>query len=148
MRHGERRASSGQSLAEFAIVVPIFLLVLFGMIDIGRYVFLATAFNHAAREGARFGSVEQWSFSCPAAASPKNRQNCAEVVARNSIVGAPPTFTVDATCQPASCRAGDMLIVKVETPSSGAGRFRFFTPVIGSLIAPPVIRGEARVVIQ
>lgn len=144
-----RQRSLGQSLVEFAMVIPVFLLILFGMIDIGRYIYLATAFNQAAREGARFGSVEQWFYSCPSAVSPKTRMRCSEAVARGSIVAAPPVFTVKATCSTANCRAGDLFTVRVETPPAGSpSRFRFFTPVISSLIAPPVIVGEANVTIQ
>ena len=43
---------------EFALVIPIFLLMLFGLIDIGRLVYLNATLSQAAREGARVGSVE------------------------------------------------------------------------------------------
>ena len=42
-----------QALIEFALVSPILLLLLFGVIDIGRAVFYYDTVNHAAREGAR-----------------------------------------------------------------------------------------------
>ena len=48
----------GQGLVEFALVIPIFLLILFALIDVGRYVFLSSALSQAAREGARLASVE------------------------------------------------------------------------------------------
>jgi hypothetical protein len=142
------RGRSGQTLAEFALIIPIFLLVLFGIIDIGRYVYVTTAFNQGAREGARFGSVEQWSFSCPTGTSPKNRITCSQEFAKRIIGGAPATFSVIATCSTPSCRAGDIFKVRVETPAAGSGMFRFFMPVIGQLVAPPAIVGEAQVVIQ
>jgi TadE-like protein len=53
-----RRRRRGQGLVEFALVIPIFLLVLFGLIDVGRYVYLNSTLSQAAREGARLGSVE------------------------------------------------------------------------------------------
>lgn len=139
----------GQSLVEFAIVAPIFFLVLFGIIDVGRYVYVTTAFNQAAREGARFGSVEQWFYSCPASASPKTRVVCSQEVAKSNVFAGPPVFTVTATCSSASCRAGDLLTVIVKSPPTNSpDRFKFFTPIIGSLITPPVIAGEASVAIQ
>ena len=50
MRHkGER----SQALIEFALVSPVLLLLLFGIVDIGRAVFYYDTVNHAAREGAR-----------------------------------------------------------------------------------------------
>jgi Flp pilus assembly protein TadG len=148
MGRSRRSGTRGQTLAEFALIAPIFFLVLFGIIDVGRYVYVTTAFNQAAREGARFGSVEQWSFSCPGGTSPKTRINCAQEFAERSIAGAPASFTVTATCSTVNCRAGDIFTVRVATPPSGPGMFRFFTPVIGQLISPPSIVGEANVEIQ
>jgi hypothetical protein len=40
-------------LIEFALVSPVLLLLLFGIIDIGRAVFYYDTVGHAAREGAR-----------------------------------------------------------------------------------------------
>ena len=44
----------GQALVEFALVLPVFLLIVFGIIDVGRYVYVTNAFNQAAREAARW----------------------------------------------------------------------------------------------
>ena len=51
------RPARGQSLVEFALVLPIFAIMLFGIIDFGRYVFTANSLNNGAREAARFASV-------------------------------------------------------------------------------------------
>ena len=48
---GSRR---GQSLVEFALVVPLFFLLLFGIIDIGRVMFVQMTLQHALREAGRF----------------------------------------------------------------------------------------------
>jgi hypothetical protein len=40
-------------LIEFALISPVLLLLLFGIVDIGRAVFYYDTVNHAAREGAR-----------------------------------------------------------------------------------------------
>jgi hypothetical protein len=50
-----RRASGqrSQALIEFALVSPVLLLLLFGVIDLGRAIFYYDTLNHAAREGAR-----------------------------------------------------------------------------------------------
>ena len=42
-----------QALIEFALVSPVLLLLLFGIVDIGRAVFYFDTVHHAAREGAR-----------------------------------------------------------------------------------------------
>jgi Flp pilus assembly protein TadG len=52
-----RRRSAGQALAEVALVAPLFFLMVFGIIDIGRVVWANDAAASAAREGARYASV-------------------------------------------------------------------------------------------
>lgn len=42
-----------QALIEFALISPVLLLLLFGIIDVGRAVFYYDTLGHAAREGAR-----------------------------------------------------------------------------------------------
>ncbi|HSP08157.1 MAG TPA: TadE family protein [Candidatus Dormibacteraeota bacterium] len=49
-RFGGQRS---QALIEFALISPVLLLLLFGIVDIGRAVFYYDTLNHAAREGAR-----------------------------------------------------------------------------------------------
>jgi hypothetical protein len=48
-----RRA--GQSMTEFAVLAPVFFLLLLGTIDLGRAVYTYNAISNAAREGARAG---------------------------------------------------------------------------------------------
>lgn len=51
--------STGQALAEFAIVIPIFLLIVMALFDIGRGVFVYNGLTNAAREAARLAIVNQ-----------------------------------------------------------------------------------------
>ena len=48
-----KRGQRSQALIEFALVSPVLLLLLFGIVDIGRAVFYYDTLNHAVREGAR-----------------------------------------------------------------------------------------------
>ncbi|HET9346939.1 MAG TPA: TadE family protein [Candidatus Limnocylindrales bacterium] len=54
-----RPTRRGQALAEFAIVVPIFLLMLMALFDLGRAVFINNGLANAAREAARLAIVNQ-----------------------------------------------------------------------------------------
>jgi hypothetical protein len=54
----DRGRSRGQSLVEFAIALPIFLLVVFGVFDAGRLVYANSVLSQAAREGARLAATE------------------------------------------------------------------------------------------
>ena len=55
---GGARRRNGQSLVEFAVVLPIFLLVLAGLLDFGLALYSQMTIINASREGARFGVVE------------------------------------------------------------------------------------------
>lgn len=52
-----RRSSAGQSIAEFALVVPILLLLVFGIVEFGLIVKSWQVVTDAAREGARVAVV-------------------------------------------------------------------------------------------
>ena len=52
------RHSRGQALVEFALVFPVFMLILFGVIEVARFVYTDSALSQAAREGARLAAVE------------------------------------------------------------------------------------------
>src|ERR1700732_1363682 len=47
------RLQRSQALIEFALISPVLLLLLFGIVDIGRAVFYFDTLSHAAREAAR-----------------------------------------------------------------------------------------------
>ena len=51
------RSNSGASAAEFAIVLPIFLLFLFGVIDAGRFMWEYNRIEKATQVGARVAVV-------------------------------------------------------------------------------------------
>lgn len=50
---GER----GQAIVEFALVLPLLLILLFGVIDFGRALQTYITVNNASREGARLGAI-------------------------------------------------------------------------------------------
>ncbi|MGN0383442.1 MAG: TadE/TadG family type IV pilus assembly protein [Eubacterium sp.] len=66
------KKEEGQAMVEFAMVLPIFLLVLCGIIDFGWLFFNQLSLNNACREAARVSVVEEES----------NRED----VARNKII--------------------------------------------------------------
>ena len=51
------RAERGQSLVEFVLVLPVFLLFLFAIIDFGMGFHAWITVTNASREGARIGAV-------------------------------------------------------------------------------------------
>lgn len=60
---GPRR---GQAVVEFALIAPIFFLVLFSLVEAGRFMFFYETLNNATREGARYAIVNGAnSLGCP-----------------------------------------------------------------------------------
>ncbi|MEO8229703.1 MAG: TadE/TadG family type IV pilus assembly protein [Chloroflexota bacterium] len=57
-RPGARHGRRGQSLVEFAVILPVFLLILAAIIDFGLGLYSQMTVINAAREGARLGVVE------------------------------------------------------------------------------------------
>jgi Flp pilus assembly protein TadG len=51
------RDNRGQSLVEFALVLPLLILILMGIIELGRLWETANILTSAAREGARVAAV-------------------------------------------------------------------------------------------
>jgi Flp pilus assembly protein TadG len=105
------RASRGQSLVEFALVLPIFLLILAGIVDFGMGLFSSITLTNAAREGARLGIVNSNTTAIT------NRvRDVADGLDASSIA-------VTVTCQPASgtgsCgtpawQPGDSMVVRAD----------------------------------
>lgn len=54
-----RPRTVGQALVEFALILPIFLLIFVSLFDLGRAVFVYNTLTNAAREGARLAIVNQ-----------------------------------------------------------------------------------------
>ena len=54
---GRRHADRGASLVEFAIILPVFAMLIFGMISAGLALNDKQQITHATREGARFGAT-------------------------------------------------------------------------------------------
>ncbi|SRR5579872_1067042 len=53
----QRNRRSGASIVEFAFIVPVFLLLLLGMLEYARFFYTMQVMNNAAREGARYATV-------------------------------------------------------------------------------------------
>ena len=49
----------GQTIVEFALILPIFILLLVGLFDVGRAVYAYNTVNNAARQAARLAIVDQ-----------------------------------------------------------------------------------------
>jgi len=55
MKFNRLRIENAQTMVEFALVFPLILLITYGIIEIGRVMFIYAEVTGAAREGARYG---------------------------------------------------------------------------------------------
>lgn len=170
-----RAPRRGQALVEFALIIPIFLLIVFGIVDVGRYVYMNSVLSQAAREGARVASVEAyWIGSsdpkcgtakgpvCPPAVTGATGSLQADVTAAANRMVAPFGAVKDVyfSCQPAAgaappagwtntdCAAGN------RTPTTDAVWVRVdltftpLTPVISQIIGTITTSGSATMAIN
>lgn len=84
----------GASSVEFALILPLLLLIIFGIIEFGMAYHSYLAITHAAREGARLASV--------------NRYSEADVIARTDLSG-----NVTVSANPHGGNTGDPVSVTV-----------------------------------
>lgn len=74
-----REREKGAELAEFAVVFPLFLALLFALIWCGRALSIYGTITRAAREGARFALAPSCA-SCAPANTPPNDTEVANVI--------------------------------------------------------------------
>ena len=61
-RSATRRKGAGQALVEFALILPLLIVLIFAIIDFGYYLFVTISVNHATRAGVRKAAMN--SISC------------------------------------------------------------------------------------
>jgi len=63
-RRRSLRDERGQALVEFVMILPIFLIITFGIIEFGKGFNYWIDVTHLANEGARYAAVNRWP-TCP-----------------------------------------------------------------------------------
>ncbi len=85
-RAAGRGVPRGQSTVEFALSVPLLLLLLFGVVDLGRVFQAYVTVYHAAREGARYASTGRQEL---VNGSYLSRAESVQLVTREAMAGLP-----------------------------------------------------------
>lgn len=60
-----RRSTAGQSMVEFALILPLLIAFVFGIIELGILFSVYVGMTNSAREAARAGAVYQYTGSAP-----------------------------------------------------------------------------------
>ncbi|OLC54911.1 MAG: hypothetical protein AUH85_10535 [Chloroflexi bacterium 13_1_40CM_4_68_4] len=107
MRGLFRSDEGGQSLIEFALVLPLLLLIITGLFDVARATWQENTLAYAAREGTRYAIVHGSASVDGTVVYASNQQPVIDVV-RNAAVGVPTvsvTVTwLDSGCYDRNCR--------------------------------------------
>ena len=156
MRRQGRARHHGQALVEFAMIIPIFIVLLFGIIDLARFVYSTNSLNEVSREAARAGSVALRPDACTGL----SRSDCVRIVARDRLVAVHvDTTDVSVVCQrknaagelPAatttdncggSWLANDLMRVRITRS------FGLLTPIVGQLVGNLQMEAEAMVTVN
>jgi Flp pilus assembly protein TadG len=156
-KSGNFRRQSGQALVEMALVIPLLLLLALGVIEIGRYAYIAILIGNAARAGADYGAQSNQQSN-----DSTGIQNAAQYDFAGSTTGTPPptngqavatlTVTSSTSCgcdsagaittygcnvaagnaNPGVCPAGSHWVVFVSVTASGTFNSLFNYPGIPS----------------
>ena len=70
---------AGQSLLEFAFALPVLLILLLGVLDVGRMYFTFLAIQNAAGEGALYAAIN------PRCVQPSDGPECANPISNNAL---------------------------------------------------------------
>ncbi|MEH7525277.1 TadE family protein [Bacillus sp. JJ1503] len=113
------KSQKGQSLVEFALVVPVLILILCGIIDFGLILHAHLKIDHAGREAARAASIGK---------------NEAEIKSIAEYYGSPiglqksnVTVQLDSNKKEAKITIHDYQVT-------------FLTPVIGNIVGPLTLK--------
>jgi Flp pilus assembly protein TadG len=105
-----RRNRQGAAAVEFAIVAPIFFVMIFGMIEFGRAIMVQQVLTNASREGARVAVLDSQSPTATQVAS-----TVTTYLQNAGISGA--TVTINPT-EPTTAGYGAPVTVTVQIPFS------------------------------
>lgn len=126
------RRTAGQALAEFAIVIPVLLLLFLAIFDFGRAVYAYNTVSNASREAVRVAIVDQ-------------DEGVVEAEARaQAIAIAGPGLTIDVSgVKDASCRK-----IGCITRVGVAYLYEPIMPLLGSIVGPITVSTSSEMPIE
>ncbi|HYK74991.1 MAG TPA: TadE/TadG family type IV pilus assembly protein [Pseudoneobacillus sp.] len=110
-----RKNESGQSMVEMALLLPILLLLLVGILDFGRFLYSYSHLNMAAQETVRVGGLGD---------------SDSEIIkfARNYVhLGDASKLQIDISPEESSRNSGEYMTVHLKYP------FQLYTPLLSNL---------------
>lgn len=124
------KEQKGQSLVEFALLLPLLLLLICGIVDLGRLLFAYTSLNMTAQEAVRLGGLGK---------------NDAEIVsyARDHVrVGDSSGMSVTITPGQSTRKSGENVTVTLTYS------LPFITPLMKEIIPAPVLSANSTIRVE
>lgn len=122
------RDDRGQSLVEFALILPVLLILLVGMFDLGRAVLLSETLNSAVREGTRYAIVHGALSSAPLGpatlTTPPDADNAATALVRAHATGINSTLTIVMSWPDGNAARGSEVTITATAP---------YTPILSQV---------------
>jgi Flp pilus assembly protein TadG len=114
---GAKRLRKGAAAVEFALVMPLFFMLILGIIEFGRAIMVEQIITNAAREGARIAIVPGTSTAATQAQVANYLVNGAVISSSSSLNsgGNNPQFSVNPS-PPSSATSGSLVTVTVSVP--------------------------------
>lgn len=125
------RKESGQSLTELALILPVLLYLICGIIDFGRFMYTYMELNLVAQESVRLGGLGQ-------------NDTAIRSYALNRLSSVDPA-DLTITIAPADSlrKSGDYVEVQLEE------RVEWITPLLGKVLPSPLpIRAESSIRVE
>jgi hypothetical protein len=135
----ERSDRRGQAMVEFTLVIMVVILLMLGILDLGRVVFAHNNMSHAAREATRQGSV-----------SPLDCESIYYVVQHQTQASSDVTVAIEYRRQPSpSIPNPAWTAVACPTAYAPTGTYDFdpATGAAGTVVPDPSIGGEIRITV-
>jgi Flp pilus assembly protein TadG len=104
-----RRNRQGAAVVEFAVVAPLFFLLVLGMVEFGRGIMVQQIMTNASREGARLAVLDS-------STTQEVKTAVTNYLANGSVKGATVTVNPD---PPSSAVYGASVTVTVSVPFNG-----------------------------
>lgn len=123
-----RRWQAGQGLVEFTLALPLFILILVGIFDLGRAVYVDSTIANAARVANRVAIVDQ-------------QESVVKAAAVNEAVGVS-LDPADVTLTVACAKIGCLSTVEITTTFIPA------TPIIGNLVGTVTLEASSEMPIE
>ncbi|MDQ0902280.1 MULTISPECIES: TadE family protein [unclassified Paenibacillus] len=120
----------GQSLTEFAVILPIFLLLVCGIFDFGRLMYAYMNMNNVAQETVRLGGFDRTDLEI-------------ETFAKKYVhLGDSNLLRVDISPKEPNRHSGDYVTVTLEYP------YTYMTPIISKLLPAPTVKAASTIRVE